>query len=499
MPEIPISSVVGVQITTVPAAPSRKGFGVLLLVTQETGVIGLQENVKYYNSIEDVAADWSASTEVYKAATTYFSQSPSPDTLAVGVRYVAAQKGTLRSSANAEDDFAVWAAVATGSFRISIDGDVQNISAIDFAGDLTMADVASTIQAKLQAVGTGGYTDATCTWDAAQTVFIISSGTTGASSSVDYMSATGAGIDISGAGEAGDADAFFQGRQGQATKTVGIDAEASVADALDRLAEGQDWYAFAFTKETRDDTDCQNAAAWADARIKQFYTVTNNEDSIQSGISTDIGSVLNALTYKRTFVIYSTYPNQYPEVSAFAKASTVDFNFEDSTITLKFKILPGINTQNITSAQVTILKNKGINVYTVVGGVPMLQEGIMSAGVGTWQDTVHGIDWLTNAIETNVFGRLYQATTKVPLTDEGGQILAQQVELALDEGVKNGLIAPGVDIDGVFLQKGYTISVQAVADINASDKSARKGPNISFKALGAGAIHSIEIRGVFEQ
>jgi hypothetical protein len=176
----------------------------------------------------------------------------------------------------------------------------------------------------------------------------------------------------------------------------------------------------------------------------------------------------------------------------------VNFSFSDSTITLKFKILPGINTEKISSSQVSILKDKGINVYTNVGGVNMLQEGMMVAGVGVWQDTIHGVDWLTNAIETNVFARLYQAETKVPLTDKGVQILVQQIVLALDEGVKNGLIAPGTDIDGKFLPLGYSVVADPVSSLNSGDKSARKAPPVKFTCIGAGAIHSIVIRGVFE-
>ena len=500
MAEIPISSVVAVNISTTPTAPSRAGFGTKLLITQELGVIDPIEGVRYYSSDTEVAADWAASSEVRKASIIHFAQVPSPDILGVGVRYVADVAGFLRSSANAEDSFSVWAAVTDGEFTISIDGAPEEIAGVNFTGDTDMDDVAATIQAALQAVATGGFTLATCTWDATATVFNITSGTAGAASLVSHMTpvAVPAGTDISGAGQAGDADAFFQGRQGQGTKSAGIAAEADVQDALDRLDEGNEWYAFSFTKETRDDQDSQDASAWAEARIKQFYTTSNNEDSLASGIATDIGSVLNLAARRRTFVQFSQYPDEYPDMSSFARAATVSFTLDNSTITMKFKQLPGITPENISSAQVTILKNKGINVYTTVGGVDMLQEGLMSKGVGTWQDTVHGVDWLQNAIETNVFGRLYQAATKVPLTDEGGQTLVQEVTAALGEGVRNGLIAPGTDIDGNFLPTGYVVTAQPVADISAGDIAQRIGPNIFFRAIGAGAIHGITIEGVFE-
>ena len=126
----------------------------------------------------------------------------------------------------------------------------------------------------------------------------------------------------------------------------------------------------------------------------------------------------------------------------------------------------------------------------------MVAEG--ECADGSFIDSVHGVDWLQNAIETNVFGRLYTETTKVPLTDKGASQLAEQVRNALDEAVTNGLVAPGTTTAGAYLSQGYVVTTQKVADMNPSDRAARKGPLIQFTAIGAGAIHSIEIQGVFE-
>jgi hypothetical protein len=117
----------------------------------------------------------------------------------------------------------------------------------------------------------------------------------------------------------------------------------------------------------------------------------------------------------------------------------------------------------------------------------------------TFFDEVHGIDWLENAIQTNVFGYLLTRTTKVPYTDKGVAALEQQVINALDEAVRNGLIAAGETIDGEFLAKGYKTITVPVADMNQSDKEARLYPGLSFVALGAGAIHGAQINGIFER
>ena len=70
---------------------------------------------------------------------------------------------------------------------------------------------------------------------------------------------------------------------------------------------------------------------------------------------------------------------------------------------------------------------------------------------------------------------------------------------ALDEAVRNGLAAPGFTIDNVFLPQGYQTTAIPVEEINQSDKEARNYPGLSFIILGAGAIHSVQINGVFER
>lgn len=360
---IPVSQVVNVQIATTPQAPSRAGFGTLLFVTQESGVIATTELGDYADIDEVTDAGWLSNSEVVAAATTYFSQVFRPTRLLVAY------------------------------------------------------------------------------WD-------------------------------------------------------GVEA---IGDALSRFQDiNPDWYALAFSKVTRDDADVSTAAAWVEARVKQLFTTSNDADCIDAGSTTDIAYTLNASGYRRTYVQYSSSVDEYPEVSAFAKAATTAFSGTDTVITLKFKNLPGITPEVLTSANLTTLKAKGCNTYVTIGGVSILVEGIMSAGVGVYQDTVHGVDWLQNAIETNVYAYLVTRTTKVPLTDAGAAAIEQQVVNALDEGVRNGLIAPGTTTDGTFLALGYTTSVGKVADLSISDRQARICPPISFTAIGAGAIHSVQVQGLFE-
>jgi len=258
-----------------------------------------------------------------------------------------------------------------------------------------------------------------------------------------------------------------------------------------------------FTKEVRDgfvvntEDAVEAAADWCEARVKVFGNTSNDLDALDSVTDSDILSVLKAKNLRRTISTYSSSPNQYPSASVLGRAFTVNFNQPNSTLTLKFKQGPGITVEPLTQNEKAVLDDKRGNAFILVGASDMYSESRMANN--TFFDEVHGIDWLENAIQINVFGYLLTRTTKVPYTDKGVAALEQQVINALDEAVRNGLIAPGETIDGRFLPLGYETITVPVADINQSDKEAREYPGLSFIVLGAGAIHGAQINGTFER
>ena len=366
---------------------------------------------------------------------------------------------------------------------------------MDFSGAASLTAVASTIQAGLQAIAAGGFTAATCTLSP-DGRFLIASGTTGITSLISqFLSDAASGTSLVSSLDM--AQGRTQFRNGSAAETVS--ASLTALQDLD-----PSWYSFLFSKEVRDGATINGedailaAAAWAEPRTKAFGNISNDANVLIDGVDTDIASKLTALGYDRTFTDYASVTNvdQYSAASVFGRIATVDFGDINSTITMKFKQLPGIVTENITGSQWATLQTKRGNSYIDVGGNAMYAESFMHGSI--FLDDLVNIDWLTNAIQTNVFGRLYTSTTKVPKTDIGGATLEQQVILAFDEARNNGMIAPGEDVDGNFLPKGYITRVQPVADIPAGGP-VRQGPTISAIALLAGAIHGIQINVTLER
>jgi len=491
---IPVSSVVSVSIAIGATFPARAGFGTLNIVTAETGVIGVAERIRSYSNLDGVAADWSGTSEVIKAATAYFSQQPKPTKLKVSTRYPTAVAAQLRGGAVAANaaNLALFVAVDDGAFVISVDGASEDIDTMDFTTDANLNEVAATIQTAIQAIATSGFTAATVTHDGVR--FFVNSGTTGATSTVSFATAPGSGTDIS---------SLMEIRQGEGTKTNGLAPETITASLNAIQNIDPDWYGLLFTKEVRDgfvvnSEDAVEAAAdWTEARVKVFGNTTNDLDALDSVTTTDILSVLKAKNLRRSLSTYSSSPNQYPSASVLGRAFTTNFNQPNSTITLKFKQGPGITVEQLTQNEKSVLDSKRGNAFILVGASDMYSESRMANN--TFFDEVHGIDWLENAIQTNVFGYLLTRTTKVPYTDKGVAALEQQVIKALNEAVVNGLIAPGTTIDGEFLANGYKTITVPVALSNQSDKEARQYNGLSFVALGAGAIHGAQINGIFER
>lgn len=490
---IPVSRIVRNNITIGASFPAQKGFGILNCVTAELGTIGFAERIRAYGSAESVAADWPADSEVTKLANSYFGQRPKPTEFRVSVRAQNAIAAELRGGSVVEATAAAFIAIADGSFAIEIDGVDEDITGLDFTAESDLDDIAIVIEDALQDVGAGGYTLATCVHDGAR--FYIRSGTTGALSTIKFLTTAPTGTDIS---------SLMQMRQGEGTKANGVVAETITA-ALNAIeARSQDWYGLIFTKEVRDgvvingEDAVVSAAAWCQARVKTFFNVSNDLDVLDSVTTNDIISVINDAGYDRTLSTFSSYPTQYPGASIAGRAFTVDFSQPNSTITLKFKQGPGITAEDLSENQKAVLDSKRGNAFFKVGEDTVIY-GESFMGGDFFFDEIHGTDWLKDAVEKQVYGYMLSRPTKVPYTDPGTSTLEQQTIKVLAQAVRNGLGAPGTTVDGEFLPNGYKTYTIAVADVLGAEKTSRQYNGLGYTLIGAGAIHGVQIEGIFER
>lgn len=482
-----VNRIVKVGIYLSPRATPRRNFGVLCVAGDSDVIDGL-ERLRFYTGLEAVADDFGLSAPEYLAAELYFSQSPQPSILAVGRWLQAATPGILRGGA-VSSELADWTAIEDGAMDIEVDGVVAELSALDFSGQANLNGVASVITTALAGAGQSG---ATCTWDGSR--FVITTTATGSAAFMGFASAPDAGTDISTMTGLTEALAT--------TPVPGYDAEtpAQCAAALADLSG--EWYGlmFAATSAVTDD-QLVDVAAFVEAASKSRVLGCTVTDSriLSATYTTDLASRLKALGYDRSVVQYSANP--YAVASLFGRAFTVNFSGNRTTITLKFKQQPGIVAETLTESQAQVLDDKNCNVFVNYDNdTAILQEGVVASGA--FFDEIHGLDWLQNAVQTDVYNLLYQSKTKVPQTEAGVARIIARVAQVMDQGVANGLIAPGVWNadgfgqlrDGDTLTKGYYIYSQPIADQAQSEREQRKAPPIQCAVKLAGAIHSVDVQ-----
>ncbi len=175
----------------------------------------------------------------------------------------------------------------------------------------------------------------------------------------------------------------------------------------------------------------------------------------------------------------------------------MDFEAADTTITMMFKLEPGVVAETITESQAATLKAKNVNVFVNYNNdTAILQWGVMSNG--DYFDERHGLDWLQNAIQTDVYN-LLRGRPKVPQTDAGMNLIRNVIKAVCVRGVNNGLISPGLWTGpkigplhtGQTLSTGYYIYAPPVATQSDVDRAARKSVPFQCAIKMAGAVHMV--------
>lgn len=491
---LPISRLIAVSVTLTPTAAQSQNLSTLLILGT-SDVIDVVERMRLYESLTDVADQFGTSAPEYLAASLYFEQAPQPTALQIGRWLDNASAGQLIGGTLTTGNQAVasWTGIADGSFHATVDGGAAfDVNGLNFAAAVNLNGVAAIIDAALNAHG------ADCAYDSVFQRFIITSHTTGALSTISFLSAAGAGTNISAKMAGTAATGAYQ--------AAGLAAETAV-DAVTLFDQrfGQQWYAVTLLGGV--DADTLAIAAFVEAsNTKHFQGVTTQAAGALSSVDvTNIAYLLKALGYKKTAVDYSS-SNPYAVVSLLGRILTTNYDGNNTVITLMYKQEPGIAAENLTSSQAAALEGFNCNVFAAYNNdTAIIQNGVTSSG--EFIDTVIGADWLAVTIMTALYNLLYTSPTKIPQTDAGVHLLTTTIDQVCAQGVTNGLLAPGIWNSAGFgtlnqgdlLAKGWYIYAQPVALQNQSARAARRSPPIQVAAKLAGAVHTPDVAVTINQ
>lgn len=479
LPTLPVSDVVNVQVVMSPVAAALRNFGAALIIG-DSDVIDTDTRVVTFSATEltDIATQFGSTSPEYLAAVAFFGQSPQPTRVQIGRWAKTDTSGRLNGAilATGDQEISKFTGISSGAFDLSIDGETVNVTGVDLSAQSNLNGIASQVTAALQSKGT-------CVWDGQR--FVIRSATTGANSSVSGVTST----ELSQA----------MGLDAGTTMVTGVASE-SLADAVLAFMDRPTWYMAYVASDCSDDEALAAAAAIeaaAPSRVIAF-TLTSTAE-LDPNQKTSLGYKLFQAGYNHTVTAYSS-TNRAAAASILGRMSTVDFEGSNTTITLKFKQCPGVTPENLTVSQASALRANNVNVFAAYDNdTSILQEGVMAGG--WFIDERHGLDWLQNYVQTAVWNLLYTSTTKIGQDDQGSTDLVATVSQALEQGVTNNLISPGVwNSDGFgalkrgdTLSTGFYVYIQPMAEQSQADREARKAPPIQCAVKLTGAVHFVDV------
>jgi hypothetical protein len=456
--------------------------------------------IRYYDSLDAVAADFVTSSEAYRAATAFFSQSPRAQTFAVARVFEDPVAGFLKTG-SLSTTMATWTAITTGSFAIALDGVTKKITGLDFSACTTLTQVAAVINTALDTSVDG----TTCVLE--NGALKITSATTGNASSVGFLTTAYdtatppavIGVDISGHSYL--KGAYLIDSAVQDAYAVPGYAPTDLVTEAGYIKEaaacaGKFVYGWTLDKQYRDDSDAVDLAEWIEAQTAILGLCVNSSMAYDANSTTDVGALVNAAGYTRTFAVYHNNAYYYPEVAVLAYALSVDYAMENSTITVKFKDLLGIPTVPIDAADNTVLESKRINTFTLVGNNSRtVREGTEAHDSWFLDDRIN-LDNFKEELQVAVYN-VFLLKKKVPYTSNGVNMLWQAIDAVCSRYVLNGTFSerPSTTPSGdkPAIEPAYSINFTSLSRMSASDRASRKGPPCTLVVNLAGAIHSINI------
>ena len=438
-----LDTIVIVNIDRLTKLPSRKGFGVPMIIDQN--VVQANKVDTFLNPSEMLDLGFSTADEAYKAAVALTSQRPRPEKFKVGRRDANVAQVSLGTIDTVLDNTTYTTTINGTPFAFLSDGD---------ATDLEIRD-------GLIAAINGGAEPVTAAPGASNTYTLTA--------------------DVAGDGFSLATDA--NQTPSTTTPNKGIVEETALIQETD-----DDFYFVLSTSRT--EQDVLALAGHVETLIKLYGVDDDDPDSRDLSPSTDTTSLfaqLKAQNYDRTFTVFSADQDGYAAAAWIGKNAPKD----PGSITWKFKGVAGVVADKLTTTQKINISGKNGNTYTEVGGVNIFEEGVVVNG--EFIDIIRGTDWIQVRMQEEVYTLLINED-KVPFDNGGIEAVLTQMRKILDQAVTNKILR--TTIAGQEAEEA-TPSVFApdISDIPAADRAARFLQGLEFSGFYAGAVHKVKIDG----
>lgn len=409
-------------------------------------------------------------------------------TSATGASIAEGQASTPAKLTSGEIALADLYNVTDGAMTLVMNGATVNLYGLNFAtygSSLTLNEV---VQILTAAIGSSGLVKTS-----GQSI-VISTSQQGADVTIGYASFASSITDLSSilaltqSTAASRIDGYTPG---------GLVSEVALIQTAARCA-GRSVFAWTLDRQYRDTQDQKDFADWAEAQDQAYFSAcTNSVQAYNTADTTNIGFYAHNKGYIKTSVMYHNNPQVYPDVSYAALALSVNYALENSTLTMKFKQLTGIETVPLTETQLSSLKARRINTYVSMGNSSsVVREGVQSAD--SWFTDSHvNLSNYKEELQVEVFN-VFMRNKKVKYTSAGQDLLVSAAAKINNRYIRNGTFADREE-ETTDNETGYTtlpactITPAPIYSATTSERANRVAPPIAIVAYEAGAFHSVAI------
>lgn len=409
-------------------------------------------------------------------------------TSATGASIAEGQDSTPAKLTSGEIALADLYNVTDGAMTLVMNGATVNLYGLNFAtygSSLTINEVAHILTA---AIGSNGLVEVS-----GQSI-VISMNQKGEGVTIGYASFASSITDLSSilaltqSTAASRIDGYTPG---------GLVSEVALIQTAARCA-GRSVFAWTLDRQYRDTQDQKDFADWAEAQDQAYFSAcTNSVQAYNTADTTNIGFYAHNKGYIKTSVMYHNNPQVYPDVSYAALALSVNYALENSTLTMKFKQLTGIETVPLTETQLSSLKARRINTYVSMGNSSsVVREGVQSAD--SWFTDSHvNLSNYKEELQVEVFN-VFMRNKKVKYTSAGQDLLVSAAAKINNRYIHNGTFADREE-ETTDNETGYTtlpactITPAPIYSATTSERANRVAPPIAIVAYEAGAFHSVAI------
>lgn len=409
-------------------------------------------------------------------------------TSATGASIAEGQASTPAKLTSGEITLADLYNVTDGALALDMNGVTLNLYGLNFATYGSSMTLNEVVQILTAAIGSNGLVEVS-----GQSI-VISTNQNGEGVTIGYASSASSITDLS---------AILALTQSTAASRIdgytpgGLVSEVALIQTAARCA-GRSVFAWTLDRQYRDTQDQKDFADWAEAQDQAYFSAcTNSVQAYNTADTTNIGFYAHNKGYIKTSVMYHNNPQVYPDVSYAALALSVNYALENSTLTMKFKQLTGIETVPLTETQLSSLKARRINTYVSMGNSSsVVREGVQSAD--SWFTDSHvNLSNYKEELQVEVFN-VFMRNKKVKYTSAGQDLLVSAAAKINNRYIRNGTFADREE-ETTDNETGYTtlpactITPAPIYSATTSERANRVAPPIAIVAYEAGAFHSVAI------